>query len=321
MDRNSEELQTLGFIGIFKETYKTIFTWKKIFTQFTLAFIFPISALMLSFFHLSELLVRKIHNNLYFHDYAASRTKWIILGFSTSAYLLVIITLSLLSTSAMVYIIGCIYTATEFSFKTVIIAVPKVFKRILGPHIWTMVVYQTYVQFFSMLFPMCIWNVLGAPNNWLMLVVLSVTILTCIVCGLHNFNWHVSCLVSIFEDKYGNPALDKSMNLIVRRKFWATTFNVCAIQIDVLLIEVSYYLFIVHSTSLGVITKVILGVVCFLLLSETILSCFVFQSLLYFVCKSYLHENIDKLVLKGHLEAYRHRVCPIEGGEGSSAAV
>jgi hypothetical protein len=48
MEREQEEMQFLGVFGIYKEAYKIIFSWRKIFSQITLALILPLSFILLA---------------------------------------------------------------------------------------------------------------------------------------------------------------------------------------------------------------------------------------------------------------------------------
>ncbi|KAM7511168.1 hypothetical protein LguiB_010043 [Lonicera macranthoides] len=60
MDREQEDLQFLGLFGIYKESFKIIFSWRKIFSQITLALIIPLSFIFLAHSEISHLLFRKI---------------------------------------------------------------------------------------------------------------------------------------------------------------------------------------------------------------------------------------------------------------------
>jgi hypothetical protein len=55
-----------------------------------------------------------------------------------------------------------------------------------------------------------------------------------------------------------------------------------------------------------------MGLLCLLLLFKVILFGLVIQTVLYFVCKSYHHENIDKSSLSDHLEVYLGEYIPLK---------
>ncbi|KAJ0829209.1 hypothetical protein HanLR1_Chr00c0026g0693731 [Helianthus annuus] len=114
MDREQEQMQFLGLFGIFKESYKTIISWRKIFTQITLTLILPLTFIFLAHIEISNLLVQNIeqtefekedtqlyterYNNL--SDTLSSELITFILF--KVAYIVVFLILSLLSTAAVV---------------------------------------------------------------------------------------------------------------------------------------------------------------------------------------------------------------------------
>ena len=55
---------------------------------------------------------------------------------------------------------------------------------------------------------------------------------------------------------------------------------------------------------LGSVDRTVFGIVCFLLLSHLFLLMLVIQTVMYFVCKSYHREIVDKSALSYHLEVY-----------------
>jgi hypothetical protein len=63
LDREHKDLQFLGFFGIFKESFKIIFSWRKIFSQISLALIFPLSFIFLAHIQISQLLFFNILDN------------------------------------------------------------------------------------------------------------------------------------------------------------------------------------------------------------------------------------------------------------------
>lgn len=58
--------------------------------------------------------------------------------------------------------------------------------------------------------------------------------------------------------------------------------------------------------------RITFGILCFLLLSHLFLFGLVIQTVLYFVCKSYHHQSIDKSALADHLEVYRGEYEPLK---------
>lgn len=56
-------MQLLGFCGIIKESIKLIFTWRKIFSQITLALLLPLSFTFLAYTETSDFLKAKIQHD------------------------------------------------------------------------------------------------------------------------------------------------------------------------------------------------------------------------------------------------------------------
>ncbi|XP_058089780.1 uncharacterized protein LOC131236547 [Magnolia sinica] len=137
MDREPEELQFLGVFGIYKEAYKIFTTCQKIFSKITLALILPLSFIFLAHIQISDLLFSKIDHNEealdttqvgsptqkeILHRLSSEWTTYILFK---AAYLVLVLILSLLSTSAVVYTIACVYTAKNLTFRKVMSVVPK----------------------------------------------------------------------------------------------------------------------------------------------------------------------------------------------------
>ncbi|KAL9462437.1 hypothetical protein AB3S75_000442 [Citrus x aurantiifolia] len=139
-------MKLLGFCGILKETFKLIFSHKKLFTQITLAFIIPLSLIFQANIITSHLLISKIfeekdsleptdfniykYSNLKFSNLKSFKwaAYWVL---SQIAYYIPILILSLLCTSTVVYSVFCNYSAKDVTFRKTIAIVPKIWKQVL----------------------------------------------------------------------------------------------------------------------------------------------------------------------------------------------
>lgn len=122
MDREQEEFQFLGFFGIFKEALNITASYRKIFSQIALSLILPLSLIILAQIEISEYLFREIIHNRYAlrHTQIGSQryskisdmlsSKWTTFWLFKISYSIFSLILSLLSISAVVYTIACIYT-------------------------------------------------------------------------------------------------------------------------------------------------------------------------------------------------------------------
>ncbi|XP_042495747.1 uncharacterized protein LOC122074845 [Macadamia integrifolia] len=143
MDREPEEFQFMGLIGIYKESFKIIFKWRKLFSKITLALILPLTFIFLAHTQVSELIFSKI-NHKYHHLHDSTLSELIAFFLFEAAYLVILLMFSLPSTSAVVYPIASIYTAKEVTFKKVMTFVPKVWKRLMITFLWSFIILFLY---------------------------------------------------------------------------------------------------------------------------------------------------------------------------------
>ncbi|WJX16637.1 hypothetical protein P8452_06639 [Trifolium repens] len=175
MDNEQEDMQFLGFFGCYKESFKIIFSWRKIFTQITLTLLLPLSFIFLFHIEVSNLIFKKIQHTEEQIDHTQQ---------------------------AIVYTTASIFTSKDVSYKKVMKIVPKVWKRLM---------------------------VVVVDGTW--------------------------CF--------------------------------------------------------GYVDRTAYGILSLLLLSLLFLFGLVLQTVLYLVCKSYHHENIDKSALADHLEVYLGEYVPL----------
>ncbi|KAM7274883.1 hypothetical protein ACFE04_016749 [Oxalis oulophora] len=144
MDDNRVE-EEVSSCGIFKQSIKVISQWKLIFFQITLALIVPLSLTILLRAHISKYLIDSYMSVESFLFEPATNTTTTTTYYTATqvnnpndrlmdklsiyfeiGYFTFLIIFSLLSTSAIVYTIACIYSsAKEITFRKVISVVPK----------------------------------------------------------------------------------------------------------------------------------------------------------------------------------------------------
>ncbi|KAF8377097.1 hypothetical protein HHK36_030470 [Tetracentron sinense] len=321
MDREPEELQFLGSFGIYKEACKIIFSWRKIFTQITIALIIPLTFIFLAHIEISEILFSNIlHNQMALHHTQIDSPKynkitdhisseWTTYWLFKITYFIFLIVLSLLSTSAIVYTIACIYTAKEVTFRKVMSVVPKVWKRLMVTFLVSFLIIFVYnivaiLTIISVI--LLILNSKYADGILLLLIIIYLIGLLYI-----SIVWHLASIVSVLEDVYGVQAMIKSKNLI-NGKMGVAIFIFLKLNIAFTIIQEAFERLVAHGESLGMGNRVGYGILFFLLLFILILFGLVVQTVIYFVCKSYHHENIDKSLLADHLEVYLGEYVPLK---------
>ncbi|KAF8377096.1 hypothetical protein HHK36_030469 [Tetracentron sinense] len=321
MDREPEELQFLGSFGIYKEACKIIFSWRKIFTQITIALIIPLTFIFLAHIEISGILLSKIHHNEITLDQTQIdspkynkitdhiSSEWATIWLFKITYFIFFLVLSLLSTSAIVYTIACIYTAKEVTFRKVMSVVPKVWKRLMVTFLVSFLIIFVY-NIVAVLTLILVVLLIGNTKFGEIILVLLIIIY---LIGLLYVSivWHLASIVSVLEDVYGVQAMIKSKNLI-KGKMGVAIFIFLKLNIAFTIIQVTFERLVVHGESLGMGNRVGYGILFFLLLLILILFGLVVQTVIYFVCKSYHHENIDKSSLADHLEVYQGEYVPLK---------
>ncbi|XP_022143570.1 uncharacterized protein LOC111013415 [Momordica charantia] len=321
MDREQEDLQFLSFFGIFRESFNIVFQWRKIFSKITLTLILPLSVIFLAHIQVSELLFFKILNN---EDSLSSTPKdspnysklsdvisseWIGFWLFKAAYFTFFLVLALLSTAAVVYTVACIYTAKEVTFRKVISVVPKVWRRLMLTFVWNSVIVLVYNIAFGVL--LFLWAaILGFGGVGI--VILGGLAASYLVGFVYiSVVWHLASVVSVLEDVYGIQAMVKSRELIKGKMKLS-----CAVFLTFALLflgsQLVFQTLVVLGSSKYNGLRIALGILCFLLLFKVFLFGLVAQTIIYFVCKSYHHQNIDKSSLSDHLEVYLGEYVPLK---------
>ncbi|GMI82964.1 hypothetical protein like AT1G31130 [Hibiscus trionum] len=302
MDREQEEMQFLGVFGIFKESCKLISSWRKIFSNITLALILPLSFIYVVHAEVSNLLSKKFNTANYEKPFDLISHEWLYFWLFNAAYFTLSLTFSLLSTAAVVYTIACIYTARELSFKKVMSVVPKVWKRLMVTFLSIFVAMFFYLVVVGVVFLIWAFSVGGIQTVGV--AVLAVLVILFFTGFLYLTTvWHLASTISVLEEAYGFQAMVKSQKLIKGKLLLAiSTFVIISLASGIN--QIAFKRLVVEGTSIGMVSRFVYAIVCLLLLSTTILFGLVIQTVVYFVCKSYHHENIDKPTLSDHLEVY-----------------
>ncbi|PIA46473.1 hypothetical protein AQUCO_01500189v1 [Aquilegia coerulea] len=318
MDRDQEELQFIGFGGIIKEACRIIYIWRKMFTKITLSFILPLTIIFLAYPQLDEILSRKIVK----HEDAK---QWIIYVSFTIAYLMLVLFLLLLSTSVVVYTIACIYTTKQFTFRKVLSVVPKIWRRFMTTFAYQFLIMLAY-NFMALLVLIPVFVIMLAYDlitldvfipvlKWMdehKLYVLIICVFGYSIGFVYmNVIWNLANVVSVLEDFYGFGAIENSKALI-KGKLVVVVALFVLIYLPMALSQIVFNI-IVHIESFGIASKVCCGTICFVLTLVLILHGLVIQTIVYFVCKSYHGETIDKSRLANHLEVFLPEYEPPRG--------
>lgn len=314
MDRDQEDLQFLGLFGIYAESGKLIFRCRKILTQIALALILPLCVVFLAHGQVLEILYEKIaFNEFLLEDTEKSSSNYHklsdLVSTERAVYMLLkvlcfvlILAFSLLATSAVVYTVACVYTSREITFAKVMSVVPRVWKRLIVTFLCTFTAFFLYNSVFALF--IYLWGATVADSSLGTAAMVVLLISYAVGFVYMTVIWQLGSVVAVLEDCCGFKAVMKSRRLIKGKMVAAV---VIFVKVIVCLV-VAYYMFwnytVEWSVTESVKVNVGTGAVCVVVMMQLILLGLVVQTVVYFVCKSYHRENIDKCALSDHLELY-----------------
>jgi hypothetical protein len=307
MEIEQEKMQFLGLFGIYKESYKLMFSWKKLLNQITLILIIPLTFNFLIQIELSNVLIQKILHHTNQMTQTNPNTpqqqklieiiskEWAIFFLIKIAYFVLILVSYLFSTSAIIYSVGSIYTgAKDLTFNKVMSVSTNISKKLIGTFLCTVMIVFIYNIIATMIAIMSALT-FGVRNGGGIAILMIIGILYSVGIIYLIVIWQLANVVTVLEDSYGFEAMMKSKELIKGKIglsiIISLKFNFCFSVIQFL-----FGMFVVNGWKmfeLRLMNRIAIGFVCFLLLCHLFLLINVIQTVLYFVCKSYHHQNID----------------------------
>ncbi|WCJ43362.1 hypothetical protein M5689_024105 [Euphorbia peplus] len=310
MDRDQDEMQFMGILDIYKETHKIILTWIQIFIKITLTLIVPLSFIFLAHIHFSDLILSNITE--LDHQNKSGNTKklhhmiskqWAYFLLLKAAYFTFFFIFSLLSTAAVVYTVASIYTRGDITFRKVMSVVPKVWKRLMFTFIYIFV--ELFLYNMAALLVLIVIAILTADTNTVLEEGGKVVFGILYFLGMVYLSmvFQLGSVVSVLEDACDYGAIVKSRGLI-KGKMVVYGFIFYMINLFVYMVQFGYENGVVHGSNLGMEKRVLAGIIFFLLIVTLFLFGLVVQTVIYFVCKSFHQEHIDKTALSLHLEDY-----------------
>ncbi|KAI6691864.1 hypothetical protein NL676_019574 [Syzygium grande] len=301
-------MQLLGFFGIIKESTKIIFTWRKIFSQITLALVLPLSFIILAYSQISDFLVEKIQHDQHALNHVKANspknnklanlvTSDIIeLCLSTVVYYVLVLIFSVLSTSTVVYTIACVYTSRCISFGRVMSVIPKVWKRLMITYLWSFLAVSIYIVSIIVTILIC-YLLSDLSHSPAIAVTLGFVLLILFLFGFVYISviLDLAGVISVLEDICGVQAMFKSKNLIKGKTGISIAINLL-LAIGSMASHTVFRISMASGYGSGFLKSGV-AVLCFLFLLQLSLFGLVAQTVIYFVCKSYHHENINKSAL------------------------
>ncbi|XP_058189425.1 uncharacterized protein LOC131307015 [Rhododendron vialii] len=328
MDREQEDMQFLGLFGIYLESFKIIFNFRRTFSKITLALILPLSLIFLAHIEVSEFILSKIIRTEHYryrvregtYRYAklsdrlsSERAAFWLVNFAYFTFFLVF---SLLSTSAVVYTVASIYTGRDVTFRKVMSVVPKVWKRLMVTFLCAFLAFFLYNVVAGLTIIVLLFIIiLSFPTEYTDKIVLFFSFVIMILYAVGfvymTLVWQLASVVSVLEDIKGFKAMIKSRNLI-KGKMWIAMVIFFKLNLAMMGIQILFKSVVAERGTFGIAGRLGFGFLCVLMLFKVFLFGLVIQTVIYFVCKSYHHENIDKSSLSDHLEVYLGEYVPLK---------
>ncbi|KAI3878423.1 hypothetical protein MKW98_001838 [Papaver atlanticum] len=189
-------------------------------------------------------------------------------------YILSLFLFSLLSTSAIVFTVASLYASKSVSFIPTLFAIPRIFKHLMITFFYVFLL--MIVSYLAYYVPI---SVLVATNSNEALFGGFSIIFAIIYDFVHIYvtaQWHLASVISVLEPNgYGLAAMKKKLVFEFALE--------CQVHFMV---------------------KLLLGLLCLFMLVAVNLTGLLFQSVLYYACKSHHNKVVDKKVLYDHLGSY-----------------
>jgi len=325
MDREPEDLQFFGSVGIIGEALKILRSYAELLGALTLTLILPLSFAILEHNLVSEYWLYKIRSNEMFYQVEAGspagerimreltweRTEFL---FFLAAYAVFVLAFSLLSTAAVVYTVASIYTGKKVSYVSVVSVVPRVWKRLMLTFLWFSLIVLAYTAATISAFFLLILSVRMNSVGFLFSLFLITAVFSCVHVYI-SMVWHLACVISVLEDKYGLGAMTKSEDLIKGKRITALALHILYLMFGgIIWCFFGYVVLQGNYHGVGIAGRGMYGALLVGLLSFVNLMGLLTHSVFYFVSKSYHHENIGKSTLSAHLEVYLGDNVPLKSG-------
>ncbi|XP_076919365.1 uncharacterized protein LOC143580143 [Bidens hawaiensis] len=285
MDLTEQDMKLVGFFGIFKHSFKTIFKSTKIFAQIALTLILPLAIIFLAHIEITNRysIFSRIENDeqSYSSYLNITITNWLYYILFKIVYLTLLAIFFVPSTAATVFTMASVYTDRDVVFKKVM--------TLVIPNIWK----KLFITFVTIYFTLFIYNAIHG-----IVLAISQSILP---------NIHV---VTVLEKIHGFKAFKKGKLLASGKKI--VGMGIVFVLYGCLYGILTVYIICVEygdelygdDSGLPMIWRVMNGILCGILVMMVFLLFIVTQTVLNLVCKSYHQETIDKLSLSTFLSAY-----------------
>ncbi|KAI3988566.1 hypothetical protein MKX01_011463 [Papaver californicum] len=310
MDLAPEELQFLTITDILKESITIPRTSPRTFSLLTLTLIFPLSFAILVHSLFTHPLVSQLNNAS--PSSSASQHSWTLLLIYQFCYILFLFAFSLLSTAAVVFTVASIYTSKPVSFSNTLSAIPSVLKRLFVTFLYTTLLMVVYDFVFLLALVVLIVAMDTQSGLLFLLSAIVILVLFLVVHVYITALWHLASVISVLEPVYGFEAMKKSRELLKGKTRMAFVLVFVYLMMCGSIGGVFGNVVVHGGEDYGIFVRVSVGGLCVGVLVLVNLIGLMVQSVFYYVCKSYHHQQIDKSALYDHLGGYLGEYVPLK---------
>lgn len=304
---------------MYRESYRIILSSRKPFTQIILAYILPLSLISLASTHLSDppfaaimayqskknvtesQVLTSVSTNI--SDLLASPS-FLYWSYQVT-YTIYSLIFSLLATSAVIQATASIYSGQELTFTKIRSVVPKMLKGLILTYFSIFLVLSTYHIIAFLVLGLSI--VAFGPNTNAGISILVLVVVFYLMGLLYmTVIWQLAPTVSVLEDLNGFQAMERSKKLI-EGKMVVSTIIILKMGLLHYMLQKALERMVMKGDQWSVgmgMHRLGYASVCLSLLLLLGLFERVVQTVIYFACKSYHHENVDKFELSEYLQVY-----------------
>ncbi|EOA13722.1 hypothetical protein CARUB_v10026792mg [Capsella rubella] len=311
MDLAAEELQYLNIQGILRESTTIPKFSPKTFYLITLTLIFPLSFAILAHSLFTQPILAQLDSSPP-QDQSQTNHEWTLLLIYQFIYVIFLFAFSLLSTAAVVFTVASLYTGKPVSFSSTMHAIPLVLKRLFITFLWVSLLMLVYNSVFLLFLVVLI---VAIDLQSVILAVFSMVVIFVLFLVVHVYMtawWHLASVVSVLEPIYGIAAMKKSYELLKGRTNMACTMVFVYLALCGITAGVFGGVVVHGGDDFGLFTKIVVGGFLVGILVIVNLVGLLVQSVFYYVCKSFHHEEIDKSALHDHLGGYLGDYVPLK---------
>ncbi|KAJ1698389.1 hypothetical protein LUZ63_006901 [Rhynchospora breviuscula] len=316
----SEELENLKVTDVLRESITIPRASPRTFALITLSLVFPLSFAILAHSLFTHPIFLHLEANYEPNSIikATSRVnfEYFLLFLYQFLYLLFLFTFSLLSTGAVVFTVASLYSSKPVTYSDTMSAIRLIFPRLFGTFLWVSIIMVSYniLLILTILLLLLVFEPYSAA---FILLLVPILLLFLAVHVYISALWHLASVVTVLEPICGLEAMAKSRQLLKGRCCMAVALvtgylGTCGIINGIFRATVVKAPYEEGSIWVGPFGKILIGGALVAVLVIVNLVGLLAQSVFYYACKSFHHQQIDKSALYDHLGGFLGEYVPLK---------